>query len=159
MWRIDAERVRSRIYLSSLAISSTVQQALHLTTDGRIYVQNVGEFEPAQLYAVPPPNGGTQDFLDAPLRERLTLFYSREQELRWDQHDTASLTAMHLQHFTSVPTATWQQLNSTPGPHLLVLYHSGWDWTDQALAELRASSGLQVTPVGPALGGDAVLVR
>jgi hypothetical protein len=84
----------------------------------------------------------------------MALFYSREQELRWDLHDTASLTAEHMRHFTGFTIVPYAQLRATPGEHMLVLYHSGWDWTDEALA----AEASQVTPLGSALDGDLVLV-
>jgi hypothetical protein len=42
-----------------------------------------------------------------------------------------------------------------PGDHAIVLYHSGWDWTDQALA----ADGTHITSLGPALDGDVVSAR
>jgi hypothetical protein len=89
------------------------------------------------------------------VRSRLALLYSSEDELRYDRHDTASLTAEHMQHFTAFHIVPYAQLKATAGDHLLVLYHSGWDWTDQALAADRA----RVTHLGPAMAGDAVLVN
>lgn len=142
-WRIHAEHLRTRDYLASLELSPAVRNALAQTPDGRLYMQNLGQFEPAQLY-----------LRDPVVRSRLTLLFSREAELHWDLHDTASLTAKHLQHFTTVPTLSWAEFTRQPGPHVLILFHSGWDWTDQALA----ASGAELVPLGPAMGGDAVLV-
>jgi hypothetical protein len=91
---------------------------------------------------------------DPEVRSRMALLYSRDEELRWDLHDTASLTAEHMRHFTDFSIVPYAQLQQQSGEHLLVLYHSGWDWTDEALA-----SDAQVTPLGQALWGDAVLAR
>jgi hypothetical protein len=92
---------------------------------------------------------------DPAVRSRLALLYSRPEELKWDRHDTASLTAMHMQHFTGFTIVPWEQLKQQPGEHLLVLYHSGWDWTDGALA----TEGVHQSPLGPALEGDATSLR
>lgn len=85
----------------------------------------------------------------------MTLVYSADEELRWNRHDTMALTATHLQHFTNLPIVSYESLRDQPGPHLFVLFHTGWDWTDQAFAEDRA----QLTPLGHAMDGDIVTVR
>ena len=159
VWRIHGERESRSAYLEALKLPSAVQDALALTPDHRIYLQDVGAFEPAQLYEPAWRAGEAGSEMDALRSDELVLLYSRDAELRWDRHDTASLTAMHLQRFSAVPTISWDQLTSSAGPHLLVLFHSGWDWTDQALAERVRTHGLSITSVGPAFGGDAVLIQ
>ena len=62
---------------------------------------------------------------------------------------------MHLQHFTELPVVSYEDVKATPGEHLFVLHHTGWDWTDQAFAR----DGAQVRPVGKAMGGDVAAVR
>jgi hypothetical protein len=104
----------------------------------------MGHFEVASYYEPDPE-----------IRSRLALLYSHANELRYDLHDTASLTAEHMQHFTGFTIIPYAQLKAMPGEHVLVLYHSGWDWTDQALAADNAHA----TSLGPALDGDAVAVR
>src|SRR6202012_207206 len=106
-----------------------------------LYIQDMGNFEVASYYEPDPA-----------VRSRITLLYSHDDELRYDNHDTASLTAEHMTHFTGFHIIPYTQLQSAPGDHILVLYHSGWDWTDQALAADHA----HVKPLGPALDGDAV---
>jgi hypothetical protein len=65
-----------------------------------------------------------------------------------------ALTAMHLQHFTSLPIESYEQLRARGGEQLFVLRHTGWDWTDQALA----ADGAQVRAIGHAFDGDLALV-
>jgi hypothetical protein len=104
----------------------------------------MGHFELASYYQPDPE-----------VRSRIALLYSHDDELRYDRHDTASLTAEHMQHFTGFHIVPYAQLKAMQGEHMLVLYHSGWDWTDQALAADEA----RVTSLGPALDGDAVAVE
>jgi hypothetical protein len=84
----------------------------------------------------------------------MTLVYSRAEELRWNRHDTMALTAMHIARFTGLPVVVYEALRARPGEHLCVLYHTGWDWTDQAFA----ADGARVRPVGDAMGGDVAAV-
>jgi hypothetical protein len=142
--RIHDEQTRSTQQLALLVLPPAIKARLLATPDSLLYIQDMGHFEVASYYEPDPE-----------IRSRIALLYSPDDELRFDRHDTASLTAEHMQHFTRLPIISYAQLKATPGGHLLVLYHSGWDWTDQALAADRAN----VTPLGPALDGDAVLVN
>jgi len=120
------------------------QRALDANPDGRLYVQDMGAFEEDRIYEP-----------DADVRARMTLVYSRAEELRWNRHDTMALTAMHIGRFTGLPVVEYEALRARPGEHLFVLYHTGWDWTDQAFA----ADGARVRPVGDAMGGDVAAVR
>jgi hypothetical protein len=91
---------------------------------------------------------------DADVRARMTLVYSSAEELHWNQHDTMALTAMHIGHFTGLPVVSYEALRARPGEHLFVLYHTGWDWTDEAFA----ADGARVRPVGHAMAGDVAAV-
>ena len=92
---------------------------------------------------------------DPDLRARIALVYSTAEELRWNRHDTMALTAEHMQHFTSLPIVSYEELKSMPGEHIFILVHSGWDWTDQAFAQ----DGAQVRLIGHAMGWDVAAVR
>ncbi|HSU19546.1 MAG TPA: glycosyltransferase family 39 protein [Acidobacteriaceae bacterium] len=144
MLRITAQNAKSRQYLADLILPPAVRARLLALPDAHLYIQDMGHFEVDSFYEPDPE-----------VRSRMALLYSRDQELKWDLHDTASLTAMHMQHFTGFTIMSWEQLQQQPGDHLLVLYHSGWDWTDGALA----NSNADVTQLGSALEGDAVAVR
>jgi hypothetical protein len=141
--RVGAERQKSHQEMVLLTIPPVVRAKVLSLPDSYLYFQDMGHFELATYYERDPV-----------IRSRMTLLFSEPQELRYDHHDTASLTAEHMQHFTGFRIEPYSQLKATPGDHALVLYHSGWDWTDQALA-----ADAQVTPLGPALDGDAVLAR
>jgi hypothetical protein len=142
--RIQDEQVKSAQELALLVLPPAIRAQLLSTPDSHLYIQDMGNFEVASYYEPDPE-----------VRSRITLLYSHDDELRYDRHDTASLTAEHMQHFTALHIVPYAQLKATPGDHLLVLYHSGWDWTDQALTADHA----YITSLGPAFGGDAVVVN
>lgn len=142
--RIHAEQRKTAERLNSLVLPAEVKAALLATPGGRLYVQDMGAFEEDRFYEP-----------DADVKARMTLVYSAEEELRWNRHDTMALTAMHLKEFTELPVVSYEEVKATPGEHLFVLHHTGWDWTDQAFAR----DGAQVLPVGKAMGGDVAAVR
>ncbi len=144
MLRIRAEQAKSTQQLALLVLPPAIKAQLLSLPDSHLYIQDMGNFQVASHYEPDPA-----------VRSRITLLYSHDDELRYDRHDTASLTAEHMQHFTAFRIVPYAQLKAMPGDHLLVLYHSGWDWTDQALAADHA----RVTHLGPAMAGDAVLVN
>jgi uncharacterized membrane protein len=142
--RIHAEQRKSAQRLASLVLPAEVKAALIANPDGRLYMQDMGAFEEDRYYQP-----------DADVRARMTLVYSRAEELRWNRHDTMALTAMHIARFTGLPVVSYEELRAMPGEHLFVLYHTGWDWTDQAFAE----DGAKLRPVGHAMAGDVAAVR
>jgi hypothetical protein len=130
--------------MASLALPAEVKAALIANSDGRLYIQDMGAFEEDRYYETDPD-----------VRSRMTLVYSRAEEMRWNRHDTMALTAMHIERFTGLPVVSYEALRSTPGEHLFVLYHTGWDWTDEAFA----ADGARVRPVGHAMAGDVAAVE
>lgn len=142
--RIHAEQARSADRLATLTLPEEASRFLRLHPDRHFYVQDMGAFEEDRFYIADPD-----------LKSRTTLVYSTAEELRWNHHDTMALTAEHLQHFTSLPIVPYDQVRTLPGQQLFLLRHSGWDWTDQALA----TDGAEVQGIGHAFGGDIALVR
>ncbi len=142
--RIRHEQTNSTQELALLTVPTALKAEILTLPDSHLYIQDMGHFELATYYEPDPE-----------IRSRLALLYSHADELRYDLHDTASLTAEHMQHFTGFTIVPYAQLKATPGEHVLVLYHSGWDWTDQALAADKR----HILSLGPALDGDAVAVR
>ncbi len=140
---IRNERHAEAETLATLQLSPALKAAILASPTQRLFFQDMGQFEVASYY-LPDPD----------IRPRLALVYSRENEIRYDAHDTVSLTALHMRAFTGFPILDYETLKRQPGPHIFILFHSGWDWTDQALAADHA----RITPSGPALGGDAVSV-
>ncbi len=126
--RIHDEQTNSTQELALLTVPTALKAELLALPDSHLYIQDMGHFELASYYEPDPE-----------IRSRLALLYSHADELRYDLHDTASLTAEHMQHFTGFTIVPYAQLKAMPGEHVLVLYHSGWDWTDQALAADNAA--------------------
>jgi hypothetical protein len=141
--RVLAERTMTAALMSEMILPPEVKRAIEASADGRFYIQHMGIFEVASYYEPDPE-----------VKARMTLLYSADEELQWDRHDTMALTAEHMQHFTALPVVSYEALKAQPGEHVLLLVHSGWDWTDQALAQ----DGATVRPVGKALGWDVAAV-
>jgi 4-amino-4-deoxy-L-arabinose transferase-like glycosyltransferase len=142
--RIHAEQSKTNAFMTSLTLSPQIKAAILSSPTGLLYLQEMGTFEVASYYESDPD-----------LRSRMALVYSSNQELLWSQRDTESLTALHMRSFTGFPIVPYEQLSTEHGDHVFILLHSGWNWTDQALAAARAS----ITPLGPAMGGDAATVQ
>ena len=142
--RIRAEQRKTAERMASLVLPAQAKAALLVSTDGRLYIQDMGTFEEDRYYE-PDPD----------VQARMTLVYSAEEEMRWNRHDTMALTAMHLQQFTKLPVVAYEAVRAEPGEHVFVLRHTGWDWTDQAFAEDRAT----VKAMGQAMDGDVAAVK
>lgn len=142
--RIRDEQAKTKEQFALLEFPAALKAQLLALPDSHLYIQDMGHFEVASYYEP-----------DQEIRSRIALLYSHEDELRYDLHDTASLTAEHMQRFTGFTIVPYAQLKSERGDHMLVLYHSGWDWTDQALAADKT----YLTRLGPALDGDAVIAK
>ncbi|MGI4755637.1 MAG: glycosyltransferase family 39 protein [Janthinobacterium lividum] len=141
--RVRDQRMKQASLLASLVVTPQLQARLLASPAARLYVQNLGFFDEISPY-VPDE-----------VRSRMVLLYSREEEISWLHHDTAALTAMHMQHFTSVPTASYEDLQQQPGDHLLLLHPDGWEWVGRALSRDHANP----VELGSALGGELVLVH
>jgi hypothetical protein len=141
--RIRSEQARSKHRLDTLVLPDVASRFLREHPNRRLYIQDMGAFEEGRYYEP-----------DSDAKDRTTLVYSADEELRWNRHDTMALTAMHMQHFTSLPIAAYEDLRTQPGEQLFVLRHTGWDWTDQAFA----ADGAQVRLIGHAFDGDVALV-
>ncbi len=143
--RVREERARTGIRLAALTLPAAVRDHLLATPGARLYVQNLGDFEENTPYLADPA-----------IRDRVTLLYSAQEELRWLHHDTAALTATHLQRFAHVPVLRYEELRRLPGEQLiLVRYGGGWNWIGDALQQDRA----RIVPVADALGGTIAAVQ
>jgi hypothetical protein len=139
--RSTAERQKT---IADLTLPPALQAELAATPDHNIYFQDLGEWEVASLYEP-----------DTNLRSHLVLVYSRDEEMRYEQHDTMFLTATHTQRFSNQPILSFEQLMHMPGDHIFATYHSGWDWTAAAFRDIN----VQPPPLGAAFGGELVRVR
>ena len=99
--RIHAEQRKSAERLASLLLPAEVKSALDANPDGRLYMQDMGAFKEDRTYEP-----------DADVRARMTLVYSRAEEMRWNRHDTMALTAMHIARFTGLPVVSYEDLRA-----------------------------------------------
>jgi hypothetical protein len=138
---IVQEHHDSDALLASLTPSPALRAALATNPGARIYEQSLGNFFVDSFYTPDPA-----------LRSRITLLYNANREIFWLQHDTYSISAMNMQHFTALPIADYDQVQREPGQHLLVHFRDGWNWTDKAILREHAL----VLPLGHSFGGEAV---
>lgn len=136
---IRDEKQTEQNTFASLTIPAELKAAVLASPSQRLYIQDMGHFDAATLYA------------DPFVRSHIALLYSRDNEIRYDGHDTASLTALHMRSFTTYTIVDYDTLKQLPGPHIAVLFHSGWNWTDQALAADHA----HITPLATIGEGTA----
>ncbi len=146
---VNIARVRQSVADSqetmvALTVAPDLKTQVDATPDRNIYFQDLGQWEVASLYE-PDPD----------LRSRLVLVYSLEEEMSHQNHDTMYLTATHTKKFSSQPIMSYDELRQIPGYHTFATFHSGWSWTDAAIAE----EARETHPLGQAFGGDLVEVR
>jgi len=141
--RIDAERRATRQVMASLVVAPEIKAAVMSSQSQRLYVQDFGHFATAAYYEP-----------DAELRSRLVLVYSKAEEIRWRGRDTNSLTALHMRVFTPYATVPYEGLVRGAGGHVFMLFHTGWDWTDEAFE----AGGAVVKPLGRMVDGDVDMV-
>ncbi len=138
-----AERIHDARILSAMQ-QPALQVAGAPAGDAPIYMQNMGNFDELGSH-----------ISDSSLRSRIALVYSAPLEIELAHHDTQSLTAEHMKHFTGYTITRYEDLRRQPGAHLMILYHGGgWNWLDLQLVRDHAT----ITPLGPALQGDLVSV-
>jgi len=119
---IIKERNDSNQILASFNLSPEASAALHQNPHEPIYLQSLNDFY-LNTYYDPDPT----------LRPRFSLLYGQPQEIYWLQHDTNYITATNMLHFTPLSITSYADFLKHPHP-LLILNHSGWEWTDKQLA-------------------------
>jgi hypothetical protein len=138
------EHRASLAILASLHPSPALAAALDANPYAPLYEQSLGNFFVDSYYTPDPA-----------LRARVTLLYNAPREISFLNHDTYSIAATNLQHFTSLPIVNYDQVTSKPGPHLFIEWQDGWNWTDKAAALEHAT----VIPLGPSFGGQAASLQ
>jgi len=152
---IYLERIAAEKTLSSMALSPEIKAELTTSPNKELYIQDIGMFGSATFYE-PDPN----------MRSRLVLVYSADQEIKWNQENVISATAIHLSRFTHLKTIPYESLTMQSGSLIFVDYDRalktvGWNWLAKAFDATHA----EVKPLGSAfcgnceVMGDVVSVR
>ena len=93
---------------------------------------------------------------DQDLRSRMVLVYSKDQELRWLDTLSMSLTEIHMRNFTPFEIEPYESVENKPGESIFVVSHEPeWEWLDDSFTDAHA----RVRRVGSAFGVDVVSVR
>jgi len=144
-YHIHNQRASTRETMSALTLSPEAKTAMMADPNELLYVQDEPLFEFASFYEP-----------DLQVRSRLALVYSIEQEMRWKNHNSGALCAMHLRNFTHFTIVPYESIATTPGNHIFVNYgDANLNWTDPAFAAAHA----KVRSLGSGLGGQVVLVH
>jgi hypothetical protein len=142
--RIRSEKEQAAGTLKSLVLNSLTRRSLEEIPDQPIYVSNPGLFQTLGYYA-PSSN----------IRSRITLVYSRDEEMLNQNNDYLSITGANMRAAGIPHIVPYESVSINGTERLFLLLHNPWDWTDRALADSHA----QITYLGPAYGGDLVSVR
>jgi hypothetical protein len=142
--RFRSEKMQAQKIMASLVLSPATQHNLEAAPNQPIYVMNPAVFQVVGYYS-PSAN----------IRSRLTLVYSRDNEMLNQHSDHLSLTGANMRADGVRNVVPYESVSIHGTEHLFLLYHNPWDWTDRALAEAHA----KITYLGPAFQGDLVSVR
>lgn len=140
-FRIRVVRAERDAVLAAMRLTPEQRGILIGAPERAVYVQNGGWFQQLAYYMP-----------DEEARARLTMLYGFAQEMRYGGRDTNSLTASNMRAFTGFRIMPWQQLQRTPGEHVLLVYSTGWDWVRAAMFD--PAEHATVRDLGPALGGE-----
>lgn len=142
---IIEQRTESQQLLVKLTLPPETEAAVQARPNQPIFILNWNVFQLVKYYAQDPE-----------MRQRIAMFYSREQELRCcgTGMDTMTLTVLHTQQIMKINVQPFEALAKQPGEHLFVVDHESFGWTKSALAAAHA----KVTYLGPAYWGDLVSV-
>jgi hypothetical protein len=128
--------------MASLQFPPAAAAALHQDPHEPIFIQDLSYFY-LDTYYNP----------DLSLRQRFSLLYGQEQEIRWLQHDTLYVTAINLLTFTPLSGTPYADFVHLPRP-LLIIRNGDWSWISRELEASRA--GIQ--PSASNHGGQLVRV-
>jgi len=144
--RIYRERRERQQRLSGLVLSPAIKAAMMGSSDHLLYVEDLGTFFFARLYAADPQ-----------LRSSVALVCSRAQELQIMHQDTYWLQDTHLNRFTDARVVAYESITSQPGEHLFLTHDDPYQWIDRALIASHANVrdlGLGFGSLGPGYDGE-----
>ncbi len=135
---ILSTRAETQTMHASMQPSPALLAAIAATPQASIYTQSLADFYLNSYYLADPS-----------LRSRIVLLYDEPREVTWLHHNTNAVTAVNMQHFTTLRMLPYDTFLAKP--HALFLhYDSSWTW---AKKDLEAQH-ITLTPLGPALRGD-----
>ena len=137
---IEQEHRESNAILARLQLTPEASAAVHQNPKEPIFIEDFNYFYLSTYYNPDPT-----------LRQRISLLYSQQQELRWLQHDTLYVTAVNLLTFAPLSGTSYADFVHDPKP-LVVLRPGGMSWITNQLE----ASHTQVKPIAPGLGGRLV---
>lgn len=110
------------------------------------------EYPRLPIYTINPAAYQIQGYysLDADVRSRIALMYSKQQEIEKAHSNYLSMTCSNMKANGSPRVTTFESLQAEGGVHLMLLSHVPGDWTDAALRESHAS----IRSLGPMFGYD-----
>ncbi len=138
MVNINAARAETKSMMASMQASPALLAAATADPNARIYVQTLGDFYLNQYYVTDPA-----------LRNRFSLIYDEQREVALLGHNTNAVTAVNMQHFTTLSMVPYSVFLQQPQP-LFMHYDSPWEWVKTDLDIHR----IAFQPLGPTLRGD-----
>jgi hypothetical protein len=130
----------SNATLARLQLTPEASAALHQSPNERIFIQDFNYFYLSTYYNPDPT-----------IRQRISLLYSKQQELRWEQHDTFYVTAVNMLTFAPLSGTSYADFVNHPRP-LVVLRSGGVSW----IAKVLEASHTKLKPIASGLGGRLV---
>ncbi len=141
---IAQERRTSTAILTSLTPSPALRAALAADPNARIYEQSLGNFFVDSFYTPDPA-----------LRARITLLYNAPREILFLRHDTYSISAVNLQHFTTLPIVDYDRMRQTPATTCSCSTQAaGTGQPRLSIKTMRSSP-----PLGASFAGEAVSIQ
>jgi len=138
---IAEERRESNAILARLQLAPEASAAVHQSPTEPIFIQDFNYFYLSTYYNPDPT-----------LRQRISLLYSQQQELRWLQHDTLYVTAVNLLTFAPLSGTSYADFVHNPKPLVVLRPGGSMSWISNQLE----ASHTEVKPIAPGLGGRLV---
>ena len=143
--RIYSQMKYTKHVIAQMRVPPEVGREVAASASGKLYFQDILAYSVATVYE-----------RDASVRSRLVLVFSRDQELRWKNIDSLSLTAEHLLKFRKdLGIVSYESLVAQPGDAVFMVDRGGLEWLEQAFAASHA----QVSVLCESLGQRAEVVR
>jgi hypothetical protein len=135
---IAATRAETKAILASMQPSPALLTAAAADPNARIYLQTLSDFYQDNYYVTDPA-----------LRGRFTLVYDEPHEVALRQHNTNAVTAVNMQHFTTLSMVPYDTFLQQQHP-IFLHYDTSWEWVKSDLDAHK----IALKPLGSALRGE-----